>query len=68
MLLFVIFPGFQFQNRFNVAAVRYLNQVKFFVEENVVLSERVKAQQEELDECKKQLAALQKEMKDRFGA
>lgn len=68
MLLFVIFPGFQFQNKFNVATVRCMNQFKHYVDENEALAKQVKAQQEELEECKKQLAALQKEMNDRFGA
>ena len=47
-LLFVIFPGFQFQTRYNVAAVRALNQVKNYMEE----------QQKEMDELKAEIAGL----------
>jgi len=53
-LLFVIFPGFQFQTRFNVGTVRALNQVKHYMEE----------QQKEMDELKSEIARLKAMLPD----
>ena len=66
LTLFVTYPAFQFQNRFNVGVVRFLNQVTHYINENEGLREMIDKQQEEIEMCKKQIACLQEEVKNKL--
>lgn len=64
LLLFVIFPAFQFQNRFNNGTVNCLKQVEFYIQESAELKKRTADQQSQLEECQKQIQLLKEEVRN----
>ena len=57
--LFVIFPAFQFQNKFNTSVTCFLNQVRNYQAENADLKEQLRQQEEQIQTLRRDLEALQ---------
>ncbi len=60
VLLFVIFPAFQYQNMFNHATVNCIHQLKNHVDETKELKKQLAQQQEQIQQLQQELAELKK--------
>lgn len=63
LLLFVIFPAFQFQNHFNKGTVNCLNQIELYIRESSGLKKQVADQQKQLEDCQRQINLLKRQLK-----
>lgn len=60
IFLFVIYPAFQFQNKFNATATRFLKQSMNYMNENEALKEQMKRQQEQIERLSMEVENLKK--------
>lgn len=60
VFLFVIYPAFQFQNKYNATATRFLKQSMNYMNENETLKEQLRRQQEQIDKLSADVENLKK--------
>lgn len=60
VFLFVIYPAFQFQNKYNATTTRFLKQSMNYMNENETLKEQLRRQQEQIDKLSADVENLKK--------